>query len=111
MALSDPDAFCEWMDWATWYADFIDPLCVIPNRPEFAPTPENTRLSDLDLTRKTRQVLESLGLHDTDDLRCIKKEDLSKSCGSWPWSEWSEICRVLEGLGYPVGDQYHDYGI
>lgn len=93
--------FAKWKDWATWYADFLDPLTPTPDRPELIVPPTNTPADRLDLTREARKVVAQLAVKDTDELHAVRREQVDKLCGTWN-STWKEICRGLEGLGYDV---------
>lgn len=99
---SDPEGFAKWLDWAKWYADSLDPCMPIQPRDEFKKEPINTAVSDLELTQKTREIVELLGVVDTNDLFTIEKERLDAIGCRSSWSTWSEITLVLEGLWYDV---------
>lgn len=109
LAVRDQVTFSSWIDWATWYADSIDPLTVTPRREEFATSPSKAAVSELDLTRTTRAVVEQLRVQDTDDLFAVERDALQELCGRWRTTEWDEIGRVLEARGYPVASRYRDY--
>jgi hypothetical protein len=96
------------LDWATWYADYVDPLTPTPDRPEFVESPKSTPVDELDLTRRTRPIVQRLGVKNTDELFAVEKAEFDKICDRWSSREWNEVCRVLEGLGYDVPD-YHDW--
>ncbi|REK42375.1 MAG: hypothetical protein DWQ46_13615 [Planctomycetota bacterium] len=105
LTAENPDLFSEWYEWAMWYADSIDPLTPTPSRPEYTEELENTLVEELDLTRRTKPVVDQLGVKDTDALYKIDKAAVSDVCGGDAWHPWREICRVLEGLGYDVSDR------
>lgn len=110
LRVSDMEKFEAWTDWAAWYADSIDPLTATPPRTEFAVTPTKAVTSELDLTRKTRAIVAQLGVSNTDELFEVEHAAVEKLCGPWRNSEWNEMCRVLEGLGYDVSNRYRGYG-
>lgn len=107
---ANPEAFAHWFDWATWYADYLDPLTPTPARLESRTQPINTPVDQLDLTRETRRVLQHLSVPDTDALYAVGKDDIDRHCGHYEYRVWSEICRVLEGLYYDLSDRrYYDW--
>lgn len=99
---SNPETFPEWLDWAKWYADYLDPLTPTPRRDEYSIGATNTPASSLDLTRRARQLVNSLGVADTDALNLVDYRTASAALGGNIYGPWSEISRVLEGLGYDV---------
>lgn len=109
LRMTDEQKFAAWIDWATWYADCIDPLTPTPPRTEFVIRPTNTLTAELDLTTKGRAVIEQLGAHDTDELYKVEASAVEKLCGYWRTAQWNEICRVLEMLGYEVTNRYRGY--
>jgi hypothetical protein len=110
LRVSDKEKLEAWTDWAAWYADSIDPLTATPPPTEFAVTPTRAVTSELDLTRKTRAIVSQLGVSNTDELFEVEHAAVEKLCGPWRNSEWNEMCRVLEGLGYDVSNRYRGYG-
>src|SRR3954470_1631888 len=54
--------------WAKWYADFLDPLTPTPQREEYAVAPTNVLIAELELTRRTKQIVSALGVPDTNAL-------------------------------------------
>lgn len=46
----DEACFREWLEWATWYADSIDPIFKGPHPDEQQEGPVNTPVARLDLT-------------------------------------------------------------
>ena len=54
-----------------WYADYLDPLTPTPRRDEYSIGATNTPASSLDLTRRTRQLVNALGVADTDALNLV----------------------------------------
>jgi hypothetical protein len=99
---SNPETFPEWLDWAKWYADYLDPLTPTPRRAEYSIGATNTPASSLDLTRRTRQLVNSLGVADTDALNLVDYRTAGAALGGNIYGAWSEISQVLEGLGYDV---------
>lgn len=93
------EAFAEWLEWADWFADHLDPLTLAPARAEFTPSPKNTPLHRLDLTRNTKSVIAQLGVTDSDELSKVERNQLP---GEWNWKVWDEIGRILELLDYPL---------
>lgn len=73
----DPRAFSAWSDWATWYADSIDPLVATPPRPECVPMPKNTSVSQLDLSGKTRALVMKLEVSDAIQLFDVEHADVN----------------------------------
>ncbi len=106
---SDPGQFPEWLSWAKWYADYIDPLAPTPRRDEYVKPPTNLKIPDLDLTRRVRSVIQLLGVEDTDGLAAVDRKTVDVASDRYEWSTWSEIGRVLEGLGYDVSNREHSY--
>jgi hypothetical protein len=99
---SNPETFPEWLEWAKWYADYLDPLTPTPRRDEYSIGATNTPVSSLDLTRRTRQLVNYLGVADTNALNLIDYQTASAAPDCGIYGSWSEISRVLEGLGYDV---------
>ncbi len=95
-------AFRRWLKWAFWYADHIDPLIRAEPMPEEVEPPANTPIEQLEWTRHTRPVLERLGVRDTDALHALREEEILAAEGEGRRGAWSEVCRVLEGLGYDM---------
>lgn len=109
--VTDEPAFAEWDEWATWYADRIDPLVATPPHPVRREAPRNLPIADLEFTRRTRQVVAKLGAQTAEQLHRVERESLNGLIDRWYSSEWDEICRVLEGLGYDVEGRYRDGSI
>jgi hypothetical protein len=99
---SNPETFPEWLEWAKWYADYLDPLTPTPRRDEYSIGATNTPVSSLDLTRRTRQLVNYLGVADTNALNLVDYQTASAASDCGIYGSWSEISRVLEGLGYDV---------
>jgi hypothetical protein len=64
----DEAGFREWFEWATWYADSIDPILQTPHPDEQHEGPVNTPITELDLTTRGRAVITELGIKDSDEL-------------------------------------------
>lgn len=104
---ADPEHLQRWVEWASWYADVLDPLADAGTSPypSVPPKPVNTPIDDLDLTERIRPIIEALGITDSDALYRVDRKALRNAArdgADWPWSE---ICRVLDGLGYDVSDR------
>lgn len=100
----DPSVFERWLESAHWYADFLCPITPTPPPPASlaAPQPANTPVSELDLTSGTRTSLERSTIMVTDGLYELGPNELGERCGEYYCSFYSEVTRVLEGLGYDV---------
>ncbi|QGQ24714.1 hypothetical protein F1728_19370 [Gimesia benthica] len=107
----DNEQFQKWREWAQWYAVELCPLA--PNLPapsiHHVPPPQNTLISELDLTSKARIAFERAKISDTDELASITKDELRERCGEKVWSLYDEASRILEGLGYDVSDRKNGY--
>ena len=99
---NNPETFHEWLEWAKWYSDYLDPLTPTPRRDEYSIGATNTPTSSLDLTRRARQLVNSLGVADTDALNLVDYRTASAALDGNIYGSWSEISRVLEGLGYDI---------
>jgi hypothetical protein len=97
-----PAHFPEWLSWAKWYADFIDPLTPTPTREEYIKPPMNVPSRELDLMRRTRSLVNAICVEDADALFRLDHKAVRAASDRYAWSAWSEIGRVLEGLGYDV---------
>lgn len=104
--VNDEEAFSTWIDWARRYADSIDPILNAPLPGEAAVGPKNTPLAELDLTSQTVPVLAALSVMDTDQLARVTGEQLRSVAGRHISHVWSEITRVLAGLGYPTSNRH-----
>ena len=62
----DTQLFADWLDWATRFADSIDPIVQGPLPEGNQVGHQNIAASELDLTRATRTVVDELRLPDTD---------------------------------------------
>ncbi len=110
LVTKDPSRFQEWLDWASWYADSVDPLIKAPPRLEEPEKAKNVPIDQLDLTSRTKPLVLSLGAKDTDELYRVERSRVDQAAGGYASSQWSEICRVLEGLRYDMtGRSYYDY--
>lgn len=106
--IENEDVHSRWIDWASWYADSIDPLIQAPPQSESIDSPTNTLVSDVEVTRRTKTFIASLGASNTDDLFRIGIEESDQKYNSWSNKEWTEICRLLEGLGYDTRERYRE---
>jgi hypothetical protein len=104
---SDEESFGQWIEWAEWYADHIDPLVRAAPRPAVVETPENKPLHELDLTSRARPVLAALGVVDCDALSKVTEKQIREVQERYSHLIWSEICRVLEGHGYKVSKRQY----
>jgi hypothetical protein len=100
MRVTDEQIYAEWSDWASWYADHVDPLIRAKLRPAALPPPTNKPISELDLTFRCRDVLIQLGIADADSMYKLTEDQILAVEKQRPHWVWSEVCRVLEGLGY-----------
>lgn len=92
--------FREWFEWATWYADSIDPILQAPHPDDEQERPVNTPVAELDLTARGRAVIAELEVGDSDELARLPIDRITRACGYHSWGTREEIQRVLEGLGY-----------
>jgi hypothetical protein len=98
----DGDQFAKWFEWATRFADSIDPI-IAGQLPEGKPQqPQNTSVADLDLTAATRRVIGKLGCSDTTEMWKQTQDTVREACDGKFGPIWNEITRVLEGLAYDV---------
>ncbi|HTV49191.1 MAG TPA: hypothetical protein VMG59_12185 [Phycisphaerae bacterium] len=102
MRIIDERNFREWSEWASWYADSLDPLFKVAPRPEVAKPPTNKLLDEFDITPRTKSVLIALGVQDAESMHKITQKQIDEIETQYPGVVWSEICRVLEALGYDV---------
>ena len=102
VASSDPEGFERWLEWADWYADLVCPITHSRVRKESFDPPEVTPIKDLEWTSRTRRLLFKTSIETSDDLFALSKEELKEICGVNWFSDWSEVNRVLEGLGYDI---------
>jgi DNA-directed RNA polymerase alpha subunit len=98
-------AFAEWFEWATWYADHIDPLVRANARPMAVESPKNKPIDEIEFTSRTRQMLRALNVMDADALFTVTEEQIRAVQYQYSSRIWNEICRVLEGLDYNVADR------
>lgn len=98
----DPEGFPEWLEWAKWYADMLDPLTPTPVREDYSILATNTPLSELEFTRHTAKVVVSLGVGNSDALYRVDYKTLHRAITGPTYGAWSEATVVLEGLGYDV---------
>lgn len=100
------EAITEWIEWAAWYADEIDPLIEAPLRPGIRELPTNTSVENLDFTRKGKAVVKALGVTNTDELFKVDQDTVRRVAHQYDyWNCWEEICSVLEALGYDVSSR------
>ncbi len=100
--VSDAEQFRSWFDWASQFADSIDPI-IQGSLPEGSQRGhQNVATSELDLTAATRCAVDALGVPDTDALWQQSEDAIRNACESRFGPVWNEITRVLEGLGYDV---------
>jgi len=100
--VSDAEQFRNWFEWASQFADSIDPI-VQGSLPEGCQQGhQNVATSELDLTAATRCAVDTLGVADTDALCQQSQDAVRNACEGRFGPVWNEITRVLEGLGYDV---------
>lgn len=104
---TDEQSGKEWFQWATRYADSIDPLTISTASQYQADGPTNTPVGDLDMTSHARRVVAQLEIKDTDGLWKVTEDQVRSTHASGP--VWKEFNRVLEGLGYDVSKRQRDY--
>ena len=109
LKLADDEGFAEWKKWALSHVNNIDPFSEACDECDVGNQPENRRVSELDLTRACRALVDQLSVADTNGLYSVPREDVTARCNSWSNTEWNEICRVLESLGYDVAGRYQRY--
>lgn len=108
MRVTDSERFRRWSEWCDWYADSTDPLLADPPHPERPEAPKNVPISDMEFTRRTREIVAKLGVHEADELYRVDRQTVKEQSDGWSVPEWDEICRVLEGLGYDVEGRHRD---
>lgn len=91
-----------WSEWAAWYADSIDPLVKTPQHPDRPKPPSNLGVAELDFTRATRELVAKLGVADAEGLVRLDFQAVESLSDRSSGSDWEEIGRVLEALGYDV---------
>lgn len=100
--VTDAEQFRKWFDWASQFADSIDPI-VQGSLPEGSQGGhQNVATSELDLTAAARCAVDVLGLPDTDSLWQQSQDAVRNACEGRFGPVWNEITRVLDGLGYDV---------
>ncbi len=100
--VADAEQFRTWFDWASQFADSIDPI-IQGSLPEGSqPGHQNVATSELDLTAATRRTVDRLGIPDTDGLYQQSQDAVRNACEGKFGPVWNEIARVLEGLAYDV---------
>jgi len=100
----DQAMYDNWQAWANYLAIKFDPLMRSIPRPGEDTEPANTPVSELDLTSTARAVVDAMGIKDTDEMANLTEDDLSaRTSESRKVSD--ELRRVLQGLGYDVGEQ------
>ncbi|HEV2293197.1 MAG TPA: hypothetical protein VGR35_05030 [Tepidisphaeraceae bacterium] len=70
-------AFAERFEWATWYADHVDPLVRAKIGPQTVQPPTNKRIGDLDLTSLIRPIVVALGVTDADALHKVTEKQIA----------------------------------
>ncbi len=100
--VTDAEQFRKWFNWASQFADSIDPI-IQGSLPEGSQGgQQNVATSELDLTAAIRCAVDTFGIPDTDSL-CQQSQDAIRSaCEGRFGPVWNEITRVLEGMGYDV---------
>jgi hypothetical protein len=107
---TNPDQYQEWLDYVAWYADSVDPFVQAPPRPEQEEKERNLPVEQLDLTSRTGPIVQALGAKDSDELYQLDRRRVEQADKGHSGNAWTEICRVLEGLGYDMsGRTYFDY--
>jgi len=104
----NPVAARAWLEWATWFANDMDPVGQAPPRERAAIAPKNTPVAELDLTSRSRALVAQLGVKDTDELLLVTDTKVHELSG-WSSGMWRELTLVLEGLGYEVGNRKSSY--
>lgn len=94
--------FAAWFEWASQFADSIDPVIGGPLPEGRLAERQNIACSELDLTATTRRVVNKLGATDTDALWKLNQDAVRACCEGKFGPVWNEITRVLEALGYDV---------
>lgn len=98
----DTDGFPQWLAWAHWYADSLDPLGFPAPLQGEQPVSKTVPVTDLELTRSTCQIVTKLGCKDTAELAGLTRKQVDEAVGGYGWTAWDELCDVLEGLGFDV---------
>lgn len=106
LPVADEEKQRRWAGWAAWYADSIDPLVATPQHPDRPKPPSNIGVAEMDLTSGARELVAKLGLTDADSLFRVEYEAVESLSDRSSGSDWEEICRVLEALGYDVARNY-----
>ena len=110
LKVANPDQYREWLDYVKWYADSVDPFQETQPRPEEPQKAKNLPVDQLDLTSYLRPVVQALGVKDTDELFQVNEPRVEQVVKGYDDKAWTEICRVLEGLGYDMSERtYFDY--
>ena len=94
--------FGPWFEWASEFADGIDPLKAVVVSRGVSLAPQNTAAADLDVTARARAVLINLGIADSDALWKQSRDSIRQAAEGRAGPTWNELTRVLEGLGYDV---------
>ena len=63
----------------------------------------------MDLTRRTRSIVEALGVADAEALSHVDRKMVNAASNKYAWGAWSEIGCVLEGLGFDVSKRERGY--
>ncbi len=99
---SNPEQFGNWFDWASCFADSIDPILQGPLPEGHQVRHQNVATAELDLTRATRTVVDGLAIPDTDTLYLVSLDAMRQAFDGGIAPSWNELTRVLESLGYDV---------
>ena len=76
----DPDAFERWLTWADSYADCVDPTVNARPKDPGRIDIDRALVDSLDLTSRTRVVLKSLGIVDSEQLVKLTGDQLKTAC-------------------------------
>lgn len=99
---ADDVQFAKWFEWASRFADSLDPILEGPLPEGNQIGHQNVAATELDLTRATRTVVNTLKVPDTDTLWRLSLDEIRKACDGRVGPIWNELTRVLEALGYDV---------
>ena len=62
----------------------------------------NKPIAELDLTSRARPIVVALGVTDAAALYNVTEKQIAEIEKQYSSRIWSEVCRVLEGLGYDM---------
>jgi hypothetical protein len=99
---SDSKQIAEWFDWASRFADWIDPIQQGPLPEVDQISHQNVTAAELDLTKAARTIVDGLGVADTDSLYRLSLDEIREAYDGRIGPIWNELTRVLESLGYDV---------